>query len=56
MTIADSEHMGEGTLFEVGVQNKGILILLSRVAWHIPNPRCKCIFSDDVVLNVLLLL
>ena len=56
VTITNTEHMGVGAFFEIRMQNKSILILLSWVAWHITNSSSECIFSNDVVFDLLWLL
>ena len=53
VTITNTEHMSVRAFFEIRVQNKGVLILLSWVARHITNSSRECIFSNDVVFDLL---
>ena len=53
VTITNTEHMGVGAFLEIRMQNKSVLILLSWVAWHITNSSSECIFSYDVVFDLL---
>lgn len=63
MAVTDSEEMAVIYLacwfnpighHESGLKNKAVLIYFIGVSWYVSDSCGKCIFGDDVTLNVLL--
>jgi hypothetical protein len=53
MAITDSEHVCVGTLREIWMQDKTVLILFAWITWHVPDPGCEGILSHYVLFNLL---